>query len=224
MATGSLQAAIDEAMRMTWDQSIGYTWGGDGNPDSNGYDCSAFVLRSLYRAGFNVPAHRVGTKDMKPVLQSAGFNIIPATSQNPAVEPGDIVVFTHYTDLAHINADRGHTFFYMENVLAYTDPNAYSANTGIVNKVKIEASSSRGHTASGDSKRNGNGAYWEVWTHAYAGDLIYADPNDGYPVNDPYVDAYVAHWPSGLNPIEKLFGAMLLLLFLPKNKKRRFYL
>lgn len=211
---GNLQAAITEAQRMAWDETIGYTFGGDGNPDSNGYDCSAFVLRCLYRAGYSVPAHRVGTKDMKPALQSAGFTIIPCTTQNPDLKPGDIVVFTHYTDLAHTNADRGHTCYYMEDVRAYTDSSATSANIGIVHKVKIEASSSRGHTGQGDSRKNGTGAYWEVWCHAYSGDFIYADPNDGYPVNSPYTDAYVARDPSGLGsdfPWHLFFGNSALL-------------
>lgn len=194
----SLRAAINEAMRMTWDQSIGYTFGGDGNPDSNGYDCSAFVIRSLYRAGFNVPAHRVGTAYMKPVLVSAGFTIIPADSQSPDVLPGDILVYTHYSDLAHEHPDAGHTKFYMEDVLAYTDSSANSDNTGTVHKVFIEAASSRGHTGSGDSKKNGTGAYWEVWTHAFSGEMI---PSSDYDVHSAYVDAYIARWPAGLDGI-----------------------
>ena len=218
---GSLQAAIDEAMRMTWDQSIGYTFGGDGNPDSNGYDCSAFVIRSLYRAGYDVPSHRVGTAYLKPVLINAGFNIIPATSQNPDLEPGDILVYTHYSDLAHKHPDRGHTKFYAEDVLAYTDSSANSDHTGIVHKVFIEAASSRGHKGPGDSRKNGNGAYWEVWTHAYSGDAISDDPNDGYPVNDPHVDAYIARDPNGMNIMEKIFGALFVLLLNPKSRRRR---
>ena len=192
----SLRAAINEAMRMTWDQDIGYTFGGDGNPDSNGYDCSAFVIRSLNRAGFDVPSHRVGTAYMKPVLVQAGFTIIPCDSQNPDVQAGDILVYTHYSDLAHEHPDAGHTKFYMEDVIAYTDSSANSDHTGTVHKVFIEAASSRGHTSQGDSRKNGTGAYWEVWTHAYSGDMI---PSSDYTVNSPYVDAYVARWPYGLD-------------------------
>ena len=213
---GNLQAAIDEAQRMTWDQSIGYTFGGDGNPDSNGYDCSAFVIRSLYRAGYNVPAHRVGTAYMKPVLQGAGFTIIPCTTtQNPPVESGDILVYTHYTDLAHTNPDAGHTYFYVENIQAYTDPGADSDNVGLVARAKVEASSSRNHTGNGDSRKNGTGAYWEVWSHAFSGPII----PTSYDVTSPYVDAYIARDPNGLNGDDILLLGAGLLLF---KRKRRF--
>lgn len=213
---GNLQAAIDEAQRMTWDQSIGYTFGGDGNPDSNGYDCSAFVIRSLYRAGYNVPAHRVGTAYMKPVLQGAGFTIIPCTTtQNPPVKSGDILVYTHYTDLAHTNPDAGHTYFYVENIQAYTDPGADSDNVGLVARAKVEASSSRNHTGNGDSRKNGTGAYWEVWSHAFSGPII----PTSYDVTSPYVDAYIARDPNGLNGDDILLLGAGLLLF---KRKRRF--
>ena len=217
---GNLQAAIDEAQRMTWDQSIGYTFGGDGNPDSNGYDCSAFVIRSLYRAGYNVPAHRVGTAYMKPVLQGAGFTIIPCTTtQNPPVESGDILVYTHYTDLAHTDPDAGHTYFYVENIQAYTDANADSDNVGLVARAKVEASTSHGASpGSGDSRKNGTGAYWQVWSHAFNGPII----PTSYDVTSPYVDAYIARDPNGLTPMPKLLGALLAMLFLPRNRKRRF--
>lgn len=212
---GNLQAAIDEAQRMTWDQSIGYTFGGDGNPDSNGYDCSAFVIRSLYRAGYNVPAHRVGTAYMKPVLQSAGFTIIPCTTtQNPPVESGDILVYTHYTDLAHTDPDAGHTYFYVENIQAYTDANADSDNVGLVARAKVEAASSRGHTAQGDSRKNGTGAYWEVWSHAFNGPII----PTSYDVTSPYVDAYIARDPNGLNGAK--VAAFIAMRSMPHYKMR----
>lgn len=212
----SLRAAINEAMRMTWDESIGYTFGGDGNPDSNGYDCSAFVIRSLYRAGFDVPSHRVGTAYMKPVLVSAGFTIIPADSQSPDVLPGDILVYTHYSDLAHEHPDAGHTKFYMEDVRAYTDSSANSDHTGTVHRVFIEAASSRDHTGSGDSKKNGTGAYWEVWTHAFSGEMI---PSSEYDVTSAYVDAYIARWPGGLDGVQLPYYYLFQRRFLKRRKK-----
>ena len=203
---GSLQAAIDEAQRMAWDESIGYTFGGDGNPDSNGYDCSAFVIRCLYRAGYNVPAHRVGTQYMEPVLASAGFTIIPVTSNSQHPEPGDIVVMNHPL------GQGGHTFFYMEDIRAYTDAGADSANIDIVHKVKIEASSSRGHTQQGDHRKNGNGAYWEVWCHAYY-DLY----DNEYHPTDPNDTIYYARDPNGLDDsLGILLGSLLLW-----NKRRK---
>ena len=196
MARPSLRDAVNEAQRMCWDESIGYTFGGDGNPDSNGYDCSAFVLRCLYRAGFNVPSHRVGTAYMKSYLKTAGFNILyPRTDAqcNQMVEPGDIIVMNH------LNGSGGHTFFYMEDIRAYTDYQAYSDNIGIVHHVRVEAQSSRGNTNRGDSRRNGTGAYWEVWCHAYWS-LIY-----GYDPADPGDEVYIARWPWGLDDKDDLF-------------------
>lgn len=157
---GSMRAAINEALRMAWDESIGYTFGGDGNPDTNGYDCSAFVIRCLYRAGFSVPSHRVGTSTMgATVLIPAGFTELSYDHNTFVPEPGDIFVMN--------TSGAGHTFFYMEDVLHYTDSGADSTATSTSGPCKIEASSSRGHTASGDSRKNGTGAYWEVWSHSY---------------------------------------------------------
>lgn len=213
---GSLQAAIDEAQRMAWDETIGYTWGGDGNPDSNGYDCSAFVIRCLYRAGFNVPAHRVGTGVMgQQVLVPAGFTEIPYTSGMP-MQSGDIVVIN--------DGSYGHTYFYVENVYGYSDyPQGsapdYASNVtrtfATLPYAKVEAYSSLGRTQSGDNP-NSHGACCEVWVHRL-------NPNNitsGHPDNT----CYVYRWPGGLNPIEKIFGALMLMLFLPKNKKRRNWL
>ena len=175
MARPSLRDAVNEAQRMCWDESIGYTFGGDGNP--------------------NVPAHRVGTAYMKSYLQTAGFNILyPRTDAqcNQMVEPGDIIVMNH------LNGSGGHTFFYMEDIRAYTDYQAYSDNIGIVHHVRVEAQSSRGNTNRGDSRRNGTGAYWEVWCHAYWS-LIY-----GYDPADPGDEVYIARWPWGLDDKDDL--------------------
>ena len=101
-------------------------------------------------------------------------------------KPGDIVVMNH------LDMTGGHTFIYMENILAYTDPGADSDATGIVQHVKVEASSTRGHTTQGDHRKNGTGAYWEVWVHAYAS-LWY-----GYDINDPNDHIRICRWPGGL--------------------------
>lgn len=213
---GSLQAAIDEAQRMAWDESIGYTWGGDGNPDSNGYDCSAFVIRSLYRAGYNVPAHRVGTFYMKPELINAGFTIIPVTTMSDLndIQSGDIVVENHFPDSAYPDG-AGHTFFYVEDIQAYTDAGADSATIGLVHNAKVEASSTRGHTAQGDHRKNGTGAYWEVWCHAYYS-LI---DTTTYNLSDPNVEVYIARDPNGLNNNDMLLLAGAILF---KRNKRRY--
>ena len=162
---GSLQAAINQAMSICWDESIGYNLGGMARSAADGVDCSGLVGRCLSDAGgYNYPSHHVGTQYMKPALISAGFNIIPITRQGQIereIMPGDIVVMNHPL------GQGGHTFFYMEDIRAYTDYSADSDHIGIVHKAKVEASSSRGHSGQGDSKKNGTGAYWEVWCHAF---------------------------------------------------------
>ena len=202
MPSGNITAAINEAIRMCWDESIGYTFGGDGNPDSNGYDCSAFVIRSLYRAGFNVPAHRMGTAYMGPYLVTAGFTEMSFTSGMP-MQSGDIVVIN--------DGSYGHTYFYVENIQGYTDPTARTNAIGHLNYAKVEASSSRtsGYSyangdpgtqpgdynnpiGNGDYPRNGVGAHWEVWVHV----LNPANINNGHP--DSTVKVY--RWSSPYDP------------------------
>ena len=165
MPNGSMRAALVEAQRMAWDETIGYTFGGDGNPDSNGYDCSAFVIRCLYRAGFSVPAHRVGTGVMgQQVLVPAGFTELQYTAGMP-MQNGDIVVIN--------DGSYGHTYYYAEDVYGYSDYPQGSAPDYASNVTrtfaqlpyaKIEAYSSLGRTQSGDNP-NSHGACCEVWVH-----------------------------------------------------------
>ena len=182
----SLQAALNQAMSICWDESIGYNLGGMAHSSADGVDCSGLVGRCLSDAGgFNYPTYHVGTINMKPALISAGFTIIPVNSLtwlNQNIQHGDIVVMNH------LDMTGGHTFFYAENITAYTDASADSAATAIIPKAKVEASSSRGHTAPGDSKKDGTGAYWEVWCHAYY-QLV-----SGYDPTDPNDEIYVARY------------------------------
>lgn len=183
----SLRDFVNRAMAYCWDERHGYTMGGMGYPD---FDCSGFVGRCLYEAGFNYPSYHVGTMNMKTPLQNAGFQIYypsSLTDLNSRIQPGDIVVMNH------LDWTGGHTFIYMEDVFAYTDYTAVSPHTGTVHKVKIEASSSRGNSNPGDSRRDGTGAYWEVWCHAYW-ELV-----TGYSFTDPGDEVYGAHWPGGLD-------------------------
>lgn len=186
---GNLRTFVTKAMDYCFDESHGYSQINDGmgHPD---FDCSGLVGRCLYEAGFNYPSYHIGTMYMKSPLQNAGFHIIYPSSLSELsniIKPGDIVV------LNHLDWTGGHTFIYMENVFAYTDYNADSPNTGLVSKVKIEASSDRGHPSAGDSRKNGTGAYWEVWCHAYYS-LVY-----GYDPSDPNDEVYIARWPGGLD-------------------------
>ena len=184
----NLSAAINQGISICWDESIGYKLGGMAHSSSDGVDCSGFVGRCLSDAGgFNYPSYHVGTINMRTPLQTAGFTIIPVTSLSQMPNPGDIVVMNH------LDLTGGHTFFYMEDIQAYTDPSADSDNVGLVHNVKVEASSTRGHTTQGDHRKNGTGAYWEVWVHAYSSLYTEYDPTD------PNDEIYIARWPGGLS-------------------------
>lgn len=192
MSSGNLRAAIDQAMAICWNENYGYNMGGMARSYAEGVDCSGLVGRVLSDNGFNYPSSHVGTMYMKSYLVSAGFDIYYPTSLsdlNNKIKPGDIVVMNH------LDWSGGHTFFYMEKIRAYTDYTANSDNIGTVAKAKVEASSSRGETAQGDHRKNGTGAYWEVWCHAYW-ELV-----TGYSFTDPGDEIYLAHWPPGLEGI-----------------------
>ena len=181
---GDLNAAIDQAMEICWDEGYGYRLGGMALSHADGVDCSGLVGRVLHDNGFNYPSYHVGTINMGPALISAGFTEYNYTSSFQ-MQSGDIVVMNH------LDMTGGHTFFYVEDIRAYTDASADSANIGIVHNAKVEASSTRGHTAQGDHRKNGNGAYWEVWCHAYSV-LI-----NGYDWTDPGDSVKVYRYPGG---------------------------
>ena len=201
---GDLNNFISRAMAYCWDESHGYTNGGMGYPD---FDCSGFIGRCLYEAGFNYPSYHVGTMNMDDnpmssmnTLGAAGFQLIHVTDLNdiPPLQHGDIFVLNSYT--SDWQANGGHTFIYCENINAYIDPEAYSDVVSTVAHAKVEASSSRGETSPGDHRRDGTGAYWEVWCHAYA-ILVssYYDPQD--PDYNNYVT--IARWNS-VNPLKEI--------------------
>lgn len=209
---GDINLALILAQNYTWEQSHGYTNGGMGYPD---FDCSGFVGRCLYEAGFNYPAFHVGTWNMTSLgdnrLVQAGFIELRHTALTPVtLQHGDIVV------LNHTLTPVGHTFFYAENVFGYTDPEADSDNVAVCSRAKIEASSDRGEGASGDHKKNGTGAYWEVWTHNFYDPYYYGyDPNDP----DDYINVYRLDYTS----INGAIGAFLMSLpaFINNRRKRR---
>ena len=204
---GDLNAAIDQAMEICWDEGYGYRLGGMALSHADGVDCSGLVGRVLHDNGFNYPSYHVGTINMGPALISAGFTEYQYTS-GFQMQSGDIVVMNH------LDLTGGHTFFYVEDIRAYTDPGADSANIGIVHNAKVEASSTRGHTAQGDHRKNGNGAYWEVWCHAYSV-LI-----NGYDWTDPGDSVKVYRYPGGYTggSLYK-YGAFFLYNLLFRNRK-----
>lgn len=204
---GDLNAAIDQAMAICWDEGYGYNLGGMAQSHAAGVDCSGLVGRVLHDNGFNYPSYHVGTINMGPALIAAGFTEYNYNSSFQ-MQSGDIVVMNH------LDMSGGHTFFYVEDIRAYTDPSADSANIGIVHRAKVEASSTRGHTAAGDHRKNGNGAYWEVWCHAYSV-LI-----NGYDWTDPGDTVRVYRYPGGYTggSLYK-YGALFLYHLLFRNRK-----
>lgn len=204
---GDLNAAIDQAMAICWNEGYGYNLGGMAHSYAQGVDCSGLVGRVLSDNGFNYPSYHVGTINMGPALISAGFTEYQYTSSFQ-MQSGDIVVMNH------LDMTGGHTFFYVEDIIAYTDPGADSAATGVVHRAKVEASSTRGHTAQGDHKKNGTGAYWEVWCHAYSV-LI-----NGYDWTDPGDSVKVYRYPGGYTggSLYK-YGAFFLYNLLFRNRK-----
>ena len=207
---GDLNAAIDQAMAICWDEGYGYNLGGMAESHAAGVDCSGLVGRVLHDNGFNYPSYHVGTINMGPALIAAGFTEYNYTSSFQ-MQSGDIVVMNH------LDMSGGHTFFYVEDITAYTDPGADSANIGMVHRAKVEASSTRGHTAAGDHRKNGNGAYWEVWCHAYSV-LI-----NGYDWTDPGDTVRVYRYPGGYYPAKRnaAVGFMALLTGYVKSRRKR---
>ena len=208
---GDLNAAIDQAMAICWDEGFGYNLGGMAQSHAAGVDCSGLVGRVLHDNGFNYPSYHVGTINMGPYLIAAGFTEYQYSS-NFALQSGDIVVMNH------LDMTGGHTFFYVEDIRAYTDPSAYSANIGIVHRAKVEASDYRGNHNPGDSRRNGTGAYWEVWCHAF-----YEPPVQGYDPTDPGDSVKVYRYPGGYYPAKRnaAVGFMGFLAGYTRSRRKR---
>lgn len=219
---GDMNQAIALAVAYCFDESHGYSSLNDGTahigyPD---FDCGGLVGRCLHEAGYPVAAVSPGTRNMRSWLATAGFNIITVSGSSPLITPqhGDIVVANVYNDLAHTDIASGHTWFYAENVKAYTDPNANSDN--ISNSYPwalVEAASKRdaGEHDFGDTRKNGTGAYWQVWSHAAA------SPYKSYDPTDPYTDIFIGRDPN-FNPSgSDDDGAMLALIL--SGKGSRYY-
>lgn len=168
--------AIDKAMAICWDERYGYNWGGHCASFTDGCDCGGLIFHCLNAVGFpGIPDTSPGVHNMYPYLLNAGFTEVPYNRNTFVPKDGDIITMYNPNVSPHL----GHAFFYTEKVRAYTDYTAVSNNIGIVNHVKVEASSDRGHSAPGDSTNGANGAYWEVWVHAYYNLIDHSSyPND----------------------------------------------
>lgn len=159
----NLTGALTLAQQICWDETHGYVWGADMNPDT---DCSGFVGYCLSQNGFNVP-RRWDTSTMIPTLQAyTGFT---EYIWQPGFQwqNGDIAVWNEWNPVTQIND--GHTFFYAENVTGYVsnDPTNGDGTTGLLTQARIEASSNRGRPQTGDQD-NGYGMHPEVWVHPFS--------------------------------------------------------
>ena len=168
--------AINLAMQICWDERYGYHLGGHCASFNDGCDCGGLIFHCLHDAGFpGIPDTSPGVHNMGPYLIQAGFTELPYDRNTFVPQDGDIV--TMYNP--NVTPHRGHAFFYTENVRAYTDYTAVSNRIANVRHVKVEASENRGHLGPGDSTNGPNGAYWEVWCHAYYNFVNHSSyPND----------------------------------------------
>lgn len=201
---GDMNVALSLAQQICWDEGYGYRLGGHAASYSDGVDCGGLVFHCLHHAGYNVADTSPGTSNMGAILRGIGFTEIPY-SATYVPKHGDIVVMN--------TTGHGHTTFICENIRAYTDPGADSANIGVIPLAKVEASSSRGHTSQGDSKKNGTGAYWEVWCHKY--NNLY-DPDTYSPS-----EVFIYRDPSFTPMTDDVVASLMLMIFSGTSKKRR---
>ena len=176
--------ALSLAQAICWDEGYGYRLGGHAASHSDGVDCGGLVFHCLHAAGYNVSDASPGVSNMPSILSGIGFVGTQYSGNVSDLQHGDIITMVHWEGSS---VTAGHTCFIAKDFLAYTDSSANSDATGIISIGKVEASSSRGHTADGDSRKNGTGAYWEVWCHAFANvyDSSTYDPSDVYVWRDP---------------------------------------
>lgn len=217
-------AMMDDALALAqsicWDEGYGYRLGGHAASYSDGVDCGGLVFHCLHNAGYSVSDASPGVSNMPSILTNIGFVGTQYSGNLSDLKHGDIITMVHWEGSS---VTAGHTCFIAENITAYTDPNANSDATGIVPLCKVEASSSRGHTAQGDSRKNGTGAYWEVWCHAFNNvyDSSTYDPSDVYVWRDPTYNPsgdgqnYLAALAAGL-----LFPFMILTKGLSRRRLR----
>lgn len=182
--THIMDHALALAQSICWDEGYGYRIGGHAASYADGVDCGGLVFHCLHDAGYNVSDTSPGVRNMPSILTGIGFNGFQYTGNVYDLKHGDIITMVHYSG-GTVTA--GHTCFICENITAYSDPNANSDATAIIPMAKVEASSTRGHSGQGDSRKNGTGAYWEVWCHKFNSvyDSSTYDPGDVYVWRDP---------------------------------------
>ena len=181
-----LTRALQVGQRICWDETHGYhmrTGDGQGelNPD---VDCSYFVGYCLQQGGFNVsPSWNTGSM-ITTLRNYAGFT---EYTWHPGfqLQHGDILVYDEG------GLDRGHTFFYVEDIYGYTSYgynwDTASPHKEVLHTAIMEAAGKHNHPEIGDQD-NGYGAHTEVWIHAYS------DPSTSH-------TWYVYRWQAAPGPI-----------------------
>ena len=159
-----MDTALALAQSICWDEGYGYRLGGHCASYADGTDCGGLVFHCLNAAGYNVSDTSPGVRNMNNILSGIGFNVFQYSGNVNDLRHGDIITMVHWEGGVVI---AGHTTFICENIPAYTDPSADAATVATIAKAKVEGSSTRGHTTQGDHRKNGTGAYWEVWCHAF---------------------------------------------------------
>lgn len=207
---GDMNVALALAQLICWDEGYGYRLSGHAASYSDGVDCGGLIFHCLHNAGYNVADTSPGVSNMPNILTNIGFVGTQYSGNVSDLKHGDIITMVHWQGS---QVTDGHTCFICENILAYTDPGADSANTAVIPLAKVEASLSRGHTSQGDSKKNGTGAYWEVWCHKF--NNVY-DPN----IYDPS-DVYVWRDPNFTPLTDDVVASLMLMIFSGTSKKRR---
>lgn len=205
-----MDLALGLAQQICWDEGYGYREGGHAASYADGVDCGGLVFHCLNYAGYNVADTSPGVRYMNGILSGIGFTVFQYDGNLSSLQHGDIITMVHYEGGVVI---AGHTTFIGKDVHAYLDPSANTDITGHASLAKIEGSSTRGHTGQGDSRKNGTGAYWEVWVHQFnelynQGEYL---PTEVYVCRDPNYHPY--------SPDEKIF---LELKILDTQKKRKF--
>ena len=205
-----MDTALALAQSICWDEGYGYRKGGHAASYSDGVDCGGLVFHCLNAAGYNVSDTSPGVRYMNGILSGIGFNVTQYSGNVSDLRHGDIITMVHYEGGVVI---AGHTTFICENILAYTDSSADSDATAVIPMAKVEASSTRGHTTQGDHRKNGTGAYWEVWCHNFVN--VYDSgtylPTEVYVCRDPNY--------TPTPPDQKLYFTLKIL---DNQKKRKF--
>lgn len=207
-------AMMDDALALAqsicWDEGYGYQLGGHAQSHAAGVDCGGLVFHCLHAAGYNVADTSPGVSNMPSILSGIGFVGTQYSGNVSDLQHGDIITMVHWEGSS---VTAGHTCFIAKDINAYADYTANSDYQEIADICKVEASSARGHTGEGDSRKNGTGAYWEVWCHKFY--QVY-DP-DTYDPSDVYVWRDPNYTPGGGDDD----GAMLALIL--SGKGSRYY-